>query len=201
MNITIFVIALSAVAAILLLTTVATLTERLQFWPPPTTTSWQSKSFWLLFRIFVIGAVALSIVDFNKADGIWRYFVGIPLLLLGFALAFQLTFGLGRRQAFGGDEGLKTDGCYRLSRNPIYVVTFFGLFGWALVVNSLYVTVVLLIWALFYVVAPFLEEPWLESRYGDAYRQYKLQTPRFVGLNSFRQIAKDNHGNESNQCT
>ena len=40
----------------------------------------------------------------------------------------------------------------------------------------------LLMWALFYLLAPFLEEPWLEQEYGSEYLAYKKRVPRFLGF-------------------
>ena len=44
----------------------------------------------------------------------------------------------------------------------------------------------LVFWALFYLVAPLFEEPWLEQRYGSAFETYKSRVPRFVGWIIFR---------------
>lgn len=41
--------------------------------------------------------------------------------------------------------------------------------GWGIIVLDDWVTSLLGLLALFYVVAPFLEEPWLEQEYGRAY--------------------------------
>ena len=81
---------------------------------------------------------------------------------------------------FGAVDGLKTTGIYRWSRNPIYVVSIIGMVGWGLCVASAYVWVLLVFWAAFYIVAAYLEEPWLEARYGDHFRTYRAKTRRFL---------------------
>ena len=76
---------------------------------------------------------------------------------------------------------LKTDGWYGWSRHPIYVFSIVGFVGVGLAVHSLFVYVLLTLWAALYIVAPFLEEPWLEERYGQAYRDYMSRVSRFFG--------------------
>ena len=156
---------------------------RLQFWPPPTPASWQGRVFWWAFRLLLLGLMLVSVLDFRGAGlaGPWTYWLGIPLALLGFGLAFAITFQLGWRDAHGEALGLKTGSWYRFSRNPIYVVTFAGMLGVGLLVHSVYAYLLLSLWAALYLAAPFLEEPWLEAQYGEAYRQYKARVPRFVG--------------------
>lgn len=87
---------------------------------------------------------------------------------------------MGWRNAFGEKLGLRTTGWFSRSRNPIYLATWLGLIGWALLANAWMVTALLATWALFYAIAPMLEEPWLERQYGEDYRAYKAAVPRFL---------------------
>lgn len=179
------VLSISAIAAsiILLLSLVSAASKRFQFWPPPAKESWQHRTFMSLFRAFLYPLILLTALEFELLDGnraILQYSVGTFMLLTGFGLAFWITIRMGWRNAFGEKLGLKTSGWFGWSRNPIYVVTWVGLVGWALVANSLLVSILLLLWALLYLGAPFLEEPWLEEQYGDQYREYKANVPRFV---------------------
>ena len=93
-----------------------------------------------------------------------------------------LTNFLGWRNAYGEAKVLETAGMYRWSRNPIYVVTIVGMVGIGTVVASWIVTSMLIMWTLFYLLAPFLEEPWLEREYGAEYLAYKKRVPRFLGF-------------------
>ncbi|GAB5450275.1 MAG: hypothetical protein Hals2KO_06030 [Halioglobus sp.] len=103
------------------------------------------------------------------------------MAIIGFALAFYVTYLLGWRDAHGEANGLTTGGWYAWSRNPIYVVSIIGMVGLGLWVHSWLAQSLLLIWAAFYIAAPFLEEPWLEQQYGEVYQEYKLKVPRFIG--------------------
>lgn len=132
-----------------------------------------------------IGVIVLSVLDFNGLSGgssLWRFYVGIPLAVVGFGLAFYITFYLGWKNAHGEREGLVTDGFYKWSRNPVYVVSIAGLIGLGISVHSGHVYALLVIWGIFYIIAPFLEEPWLEQQYGKEFLAYKARVPRFIGV-------------------
>lgn len=156
---------------------------QIRFWPPPSADTWQYKLFWLLFRVFFIGIVAVCILDFGATGNpnTAQLVFGIPLFVGGFGLAFYVTFLLGWKDAHGEANGLKTSGWFEWSRNPIYVVSIIGILGLGLMVNSWPAISLLAIWAAFYFAAPYLEEPWLENEYGDDYLEYKFRVPRFIG--------------------
>ena len=184
MKTAIFIIAIAADLAILLLSLIALVSKNFQFWPPPSTKSWQYYAFWSLFRVMFIGVIVLSVLDFNGLNGtdsVWRYYLGIPLATFGFGLAFYITFYLGWKNAHGEREGLVTDGFYGWSRNPVYVVSIVGLIGLGLTIHSGLVYTLLAVWGLFYIIAPFLEEPWLTEQYGKEFLSYRARVPRFIG--------------------
>ena len=178
-----FTLSLIAGAALLVLS-IATLRQpTIAFWPPPGVDTWQHKTFWWLFRTFFVGVVFVCVLDFGAIGGqhTVQLAIGTPLALVGFGLAFYVTFLLGWRDAHGEANGLNTVGWFGWSRNPIYVVSLAGMLGLGLSVHSWFANCLLLIWAAFYIAAPFLEEPWLEKQYGEASREYKSKVPRFVG--------------------
>lgn len=177
-----FGISLASVCIILLLSLVATRRDNLQFWPPPSKNSWQHRSFLILFRCFLYPLIVLSVLEFNISEIETRYVaiaIGTLLFCVGFGFAIRITLQMGWRNAFGEKRGLVTDGYFSKSRNPVYVATCVGLVGWALIINSTFVTVLLGFWAALYLLAPIFEEPWLEEVYGDEFRTYKNQVRRF----------------------
>ncbi|KHA54034.1 CzcN domain protein [Sulfitobacter geojensis] len=101
------------------------------------------------------------------------------LLLCGFIIAFWATGALGWSNAFGSKEGLRTDGIFAYSRNPIYIATWFGLAGWALLVPTPFIVATLCFWALLYLVAIFLEERWLLEEYGEPFTEFCNTVRRF----------------------
>ena len=178
-----FGISLLAVLAIFALAAVSKLSGRFEFWPPPVAKSWQHRTFLALFRLFLYPLVALSFLEFqtaNEATGLLRQAIGGLLFVVGFGLALLITLQMGWRNAFGEKKGLVTDGWFAISRNPVYVATWMGLLGWGLALGQLSVTFLLALWAILYVLAPFLEERWLEQQYGEEFQRYKSSVARFV---------------------
>ena len=182
-----FVLALSSIVAMLLLFGGSVITKRYQFFPPPDKETWQYRVFWGLFRTMFVSLVAISFLDFaplTSGSRIFRLYIGMPLLGIGMGSALYLTAKLGWQNAHGESSGLVTTGCYRFSRNPVYVASIVGMLGWAVLVNSADVSILLALWALLYIGAPWVEEPWLEARYGNEFKTYKTRVSRFFGLPS-----------------
>ena len=118
----------------------------------------------------------------RDVDPIWNEHIEFALIIFGFGAALWVTGKLGWKQAFGAAEGMVTAGPYAYSRNPVYVATWAGMIGWALCLPHPAILIPLALWALLYYLAPSLEEPWLEQKFGAAYITYKAKTPRFFGL-------------------
>lgn len=82
---------------------------------------------------------------------------------------------------YSAANSLVVNGPYRFSRNPIYLADLLLVAGAVLVMTKP--------WALALLVPVFLglrrvvvrhEEPYLESRFGDDYREYRRYTPRWL---------------------
>ncbi|WFU16428.1 isoprenylcysteine carboxylmethyltransferase family protein [Bradyrhizobium sp. CB3481] len=72
-------------------------------------------------------------------------------------------------------------GPYRFTRNPIYLGMVLGLIGLAIAVNSLWLLMMLVPFALvihYGVITR--EEVYLERRFGDVYRRYRAQVRRWL---------------------
>ena len=80
-------------------------------------------------------------------------------------------------------QKLLTPGPYAFTRNPMYLFELAFWFGWALFYGSIAVFVGFLLWVgMFnFVIVPYDERD-LEARFGEAYRAYKAQVPRWLGL-------------------
>ncbi|MGB7337194.1 MAG: PEMT/PEM2 methyltransferase family protein [Salaquimonas sp.] len=151
------------------------------FWPPPEKGSWQDWTFITLFRGMLYPLIALSVLHLaNNQPALMSVFMGGILLLIGFGLAFASTSNLGWKNAFGDKQGLVTEGWFAYSRNPVYVVTWIGMIGWAILVQSTQVWFILFLWAVIYVFAIFLEERWLTKVYGQEFLNYKRKVRRFI---------------------
>ena len=154
-----------------------------QFFPPPSKDSWQHRAFLALFRLYLYPLIALTVFVFapiEDARALAQYGIGGILLLIGFGMAVRITLFMGWRNAFGEKLGLLTTGWFAWSRNPVYVFTWLGMIGWALIANHWMITLLLCAWAIMYLFAPYFEEPWLDAEYGAEYRKYKQTVRRFI---------------------
>lgn len=72
-------------------------------------------------------------------------------------------------------------GPYSISRNPLYIFSFFGAFGIGAQSGSLTLAVLFTLasLAVFYLTVR-REEAWLGATFGDDYAAYKARTPRFL---------------------
>jgi protein-S-isoprenylcysteine O-methyltransferase Ste14 len=73
-------------------------------------------------------------------------------------------------------------GLYTFSRNPMYLSELVLLLGWVLFYGSIAVLIAFVVWYAFFnfYIVP-LEERTLEAHFGEAYREYKQQVPRWFG--------------------
>ncbi len=156
-----------------------------RFWPPPSWHSWQFFAAWLLALTVVLIALYLGLADHDSGPlpgfgvrWIAALLFFVPGCLLGgwAGLAFDLraTLGLGTELILRGP--------YRYTRNPQYISDSLNAIGYAILVNSWMVGVITLLGVLLNMLAPLTEEPWLDARYGEVYREYRRRVPRFFRI-------------------
>lgn len=109
---------------------------------------------------------------------------GIPLFAAGLGLWIWGVSGLLRRDE-SPNPGTAThhliiDGPYRFSRNPIYAGGIAGLAGLALALNTATGLVVALILAVGVHRMVLAEERYLETKFGDEWRQYRGRVRRWI---------------------
>ncbi|MDX1974309.1 MAG: isoprenylcysteine carboxylmethyltransferase family protein [Rickettsiales bacterium] len=133
-------------------------------------------------RWFVMLLIPLIVFSMGMAnpDSLWHelgdwggYFLVI-ICVLGRAYCSSYIGGI-------KNEGIMRMGPYAIVRNPLYVFSFIGLLGIGLQSGSVSILVLLVITFLAYykqVVAK--EEAFLEHKFGDAYRVYKAEVPRWI---------------------
>jgi len=73
----------------------------------------------------------------------------------------------------------KSIGWYSVSRNPVYVITIVALIGVIIAIPTFKIITISSIWIFIYILAPFIEEPWLRIRYGVEYVDYTRKVGRF----------------------
>ena len=157
----------------------------LRFWPPPDPPSWRytlMRFTGVLGPLSVVGFLALGVLDwgsFGWDHGV-RWTVGALLFVPGNSLALWGYFGLGLEASMGKERDLVARGAYRVSRNPQYVGSVVGLLGYALLCNSTLTLTVWALWTVWFLLAPFAEEPWLREKLGAPYEAYTAQVRRYL---------------------
>jgi protein-S-isoprenylcysteine O-methyltransferase Ste14 len=152
-----------------------------RIWPPPKKLSWQYITIWALFYIALVLNIFLLVMDWNTwvIPGSVRFFVGIPITIIGLLFVSWGFATLGAKNT----SGIKTEfidaGPYRFTRNPQYLGDIFLFAGISLLSNSLYLTIAHVLGAMIFLITPLAEEGWLEQQYGEQYIRYKSTTPRF----------------------
>jgi protein-S-isoprenylcysteine O-methyltransferase Ste14 len=156
-----------------------------RFWPPPSARSWQFFVSWFLALIVAGNFFYLGLLDFDSF-GLPHFWFRLPIALIlllfssviGFwvysVFPFRSTIGLGSR--------LVIKGPYRYSRNPQYIVDSVSALAYMLLTNSWMACVIGTLGIILNLLAPFTEEPWLEEQFGNEYREYKVNVPRFFRL-------------------
>ena len=105
--------------------------------------------------------------------------VGVSMVLW-VSVAF-VTQGKGTPAPIEPPKNFVAAGLYRFLRNPMYFGAILTVFAEALFFRSawllLYATI---LWLALHIPTVLFEEPQLERRFGDSYRQYKAGTPRWI---------------------
>ncbi len=160
------------------------------------TGSWKAK---VIFAPIVGASYAGLIILFFLSSRVVDRWLGLPRafiypgsLVVGF---FLIAFGLalyclsaaqffrvrGTPVPFSPPPKLVTSGLYRFTRNPMMTGLFMQFFGIGIALGSL--SLVFIFTPLFITINVWelkkVEEPELERRLGEAYREYKKQVPMF----------------------
>jgi protein-S-isoprenylcysteine O-methyltransferase Ste14 len=152
-----------------------------RIWPTPEPGSWQSLTFWGLFRGGMVLTFVVAVLDWNSAGLVdWsRLIIGVPLFLVGFGITVFGYFNLGLGNTYCGTDGLVSHGLYRFSRNPQYASSIVGLIGLVICADAWLALVLASLMAGAYVLMALVEEAWLAKHYGDSYKDYCERTSRF----------------------
>jgi len=139
---------------------------------------------WAFHHIPVVLASLFGIwlIPVNKAvaltAGVLIFVFGIILLPMG-----MIEFRSLRRSCGQDISKLITTGIYRWSRNPQFIGWFLMLLGISIAGRSgfaLALTIVFMVVLHLYTIR--LAEPYLEHLYGEEYRRYRSNAPRYIGI-------------------
>ena len=172
----------AGVAAVLLgLLVLTLLLASFRIWPTPGPKTWQSYVFWPLFRSLNVLCFGVAIADRASYLGlpVWLRLITFVLLVGSIALFVYSFRILGRDNSYGAQGGLVTSGIYRWTRNPqnAMLVVVYGCL--AVAADSAPTYVLCAAMMAVYVLMILAEEPWLEAVYGEPYRCYCREVPRF----------------------
>jgi protein-S-isoprenylcysteine O-methyltransferase Ste14 len=126
-------------------------------------------------RIRMIGLLPIAVGTTAYASCFIRFVIagGTPAIFFSRPLRFLI-----------GEEpaALVSTGLYRFSRNPMYVGVLLVVFGQAILFASGSLAVYgCALWAFFYMIVVFAEEPHLRATSGHAYEAYCRTVPRWFG--------------------
>jgi protein-S-isoprenylcysteine O-methyltransferase Ste14 len=145
----------------------------------------------LIFTVLVPGTVTVFLPrmlygNTTPADFGWLRYAALPFLLVGIVVycwcALDFTFA-GRGTPLPADppKQLVVRGLYRYVRNPMYLGVGSVLLGetiwFQLQQMFVYDAIVFAFWHLFVVL---YEEPTLERNFGESYRRYRDDVPRWL---------------------
>lgn len=185
MTLTLFLSSLAMEIAYIILFILTIRLPGFRFWPPPAARSWQFFFAWLMAGLVCVNFFFLGVLDFDSAflpDIRTRLPAVGVFFICGMALGFWGGTVFGSRATLGLGNRLVTGGPYRFTRNPQYIGDCLLALGYMVLTNSWLTWVVGILGITLNILASFTEEPWLEERFGEAYRQYKRRVPRFFGL-------------------
>ncbi|MBC8020240.1 MAG: isoprenylcysteine carboxylmethyltransferase family protein [Methyloceanibacter sp.] len=110
---------------------------------------------------------------------------GLTFVLIGFTLVALAVrnFRFAGTSVVPGEPAttLVVTGPYRFTRNPIYVGFVLAYFGFAIVLTSMWVLLLLIpVLVILQRGVVAREEDYLERQFGEAYRKYKTRVPRWL---------------------
>jgi len=184
MHLHIFAFGLIAAVPLVVLLVATIIDQRLRFWPTPGKGTWQSLTFWLLFRTLNTATLCLAVLDHGAAFGLPLEVrcLGLAMFLGSGVLYLYALFALGRANTYCRRGGLVTVGAYRWTRNPQYATVIPAYAGLAVAADSTAVFLLVGMLIAVYVLMAHVEEPWLRRQYGETYERYVRAVPRFFNF-------------------
>ena len=181
MTTVLFIIGVVVAAALIALLALALINPQVRIWPTPGDGSWQGYVWWPLFRALNVLCFAVAALDRGNYLGLPLGFRIVAFLALAASIAlFIYAFRvLGRDNSYCATDGLVTTGIYQWSRNPqnAMLIVVYGCLAVAADSSRAYLICAGMMAV--YALMVLAEEPWLERAYGEAYRRYCREVPRF----------------------
>jgi protein-S-isoprenylcysteine O-methyltransferase Ste14 len=145
----------------------------------------ESKAFKYRGKIGIVIFLPFVIVElfsaprFRYGDAGFLVMDSLAWLSFGMYVSFRVwsTLFVGGRK----DQELQTEGPYSVTRNPLYVGSFFLALSVVFFLKSLLLLAVIVIMGAVYLTGVIRgEERFLEEKFGERFREYCRRTPRFL---------------------
>ena len=124
---------------------------------------------------------------FSIEPSILNKIIGLTIILTGLFIIFHSVSDLtnkgkdGTPASWCPPKNLVMTGLYQKTRNPLYIGVTLVLFGEVFLSGAILVIGWFLFWSGgILVVTPLTEEPELEERFGDLYKGYMKEVPRWI---------------------
>ena len=122
---------------------------------------------------------ALLGLPFLRVIGALFIVAGLPVLIDSF-LRFAIH-GLGTPAPIAPPQRLVVSGLYRYVRNPMYVAVLLLIFGQGVLFGSISLLEYgIVVWLGFFAFVLFYEEPTLRAQFGNEYRDFCANVPRWL---------------------
>lgn len=137
-----------------------------------------------IFYIWIPYEIITSRYVYSVNIGSYRY-IGIILIISGIIIGIFCSIefvvqGRGSPIPFSETEKLIVSGFYRFVRNPLYIAGVAGLLGEALLFQSIGIMIYSLFMFCVFHIQVLMEETFLEEKFGDNYKQYCKNVPRWI---------------------
>lgn len=150
----------------------------------------------LIFPLNVMGVIPALLIWSSRPGGVLerfsysydslRFFIGTLLVVSGASLCWKTVslfteVGEGTPAPFDPPKKLVIEGPYIYLRNPMMVGVLMVLLGESLIFNSVLIGAWFLVFfGLCLILIPVWEEPDLEKRFGEPYKEYERNVPRWI---------------------
>jgi protein-S-isoprenylcysteine O-methyltransferase Ste14 len=150
----------------------------------------------LIFPLNVMGVIPALLIwcscpsgvleNFSYGFNSLKFFTGILSVTFGLVLCWKTVslftdVGKGTPAPFNPPRNLVIEGPYIYLRNPMMVGVWMVLFGESLIFDSILLAAWFLVFfGLCLLLIPVWEEPGLEKRFGETYRDYERKVPRWI---------------------
>jgi protein-S-isoprenylcysteine O-methyltransferase Ste14 len=154
----------------------------------PNTAQWWAK---IGFAIAIVVGLAAPIAavagldNLARLDMTWLHIAGIATTVIGIVCTVAAQYSMGRSWRIGVDPSERTElvtgGAFQLARNPIFTAMVITALGLAMSIpNVISIIGVVALVAAIQAQVRLVEEPYLLSTHGTAYRGYAQRVGRFA---------------------